>query len=166
MQSPCQCIIISNIIYNVDGSIIRIMVIDSEYKQGINLYDVSYVHILGDLMSISDRIQAVGRSVRYCGQSGIPFTPHQGWKLKVYEYKDKATNGNSVREKVIRYDPSTYQYAEYVGDYINWSMENAIDKVLNKKINSHAPAKYLSESKYSRESSGTKSGTKSESKNS
>lgn len=71
---------------NVNGELIRIIVLDSKYKEGIDLYDVKYVHLLEPSIATSDLKQAVGRATRFCGQKGLPFTPNQGWKLQVYIY--------------------------------------------------------------------------------
>ncbi len=69
---------------NINGDLIRIMVLDSGYKQGIDLFDVKYVHLYEPLLNYSDELQAIGRATRLCGQKGLNFD--NGWKLHVYKY--------------------------------------------------------------------------------
>ena len=71
---------------NTYGELLRIIVLDSKFKEGIDLYDVKYVHLLEPSIATSDLKQAVGRATRYCGQKGLPFQPKSGWKLQVFIY--------------------------------------------------------------------------------
>lgn len=71
---------------NVNGELLRIIILDSKYKEGIDLFDVKYVHLLEPAIAPSDLKQAVGRATRFCGQKGLPFAPRRGWKLNVYIY--------------------------------------------------------------------------------
>lgn len=71
---------------NSYGELLRIIVLDSKFKEGIDLYDVKYVHLLEPSIATSDLKQAVGRATRYCGQKGLPFIPKAGWKLNVFIY--------------------------------------------------------------------------------
>lgn len=70
---------------NTHGQKIRIIVLDSGYKEGIDLFDVKYVHLYEPLLNIADEQQAIGRATRLCGQKGLPFD--NGWKLHVYKYE-------------------------------------------------------------------------------
>jgi hypothetical protein len=69
---------------NVYGDRIRFIILDSGFREGIDLFDVKYGHIFEEQTNDAAATQAVGRGVRYCGQSGLPFK--NGWKLFVYEY--------------------------------------------------------------------------------
>lgn len=71
---------------NIHGRDLRIIVGDSGYKEGVDLFDVKYVHILEPQLSEADFRQAVGRATRLCGQSGLEFVPNKGWTLNVFEY--------------------------------------------------------------------------------
>jgi hypothetical protein len=71
---------------NINGELLRIIILDSKYKEGIDLFDVKYVHLLEPAIAVSDLKQAVGRATRFCGQKGLPFAPRRGWKLNVYIY--------------------------------------------------------------------------------
>jgi Type III restriction enzyme, res subunit/Helicase conserved C-terminal domain len=71
---------------NVNGDLIRIMVADAGFKEGIDLFDVKYVHIFEPQTSEADKKQAIGRATRKCGQSGLEFHPTKGWTLHVFIY--------------------------------------------------------------------------------
>ena len=71
---------------NSHGELLRIIVLDSKFKEGIDLFDVKYVHLMEPPIATSDLKQAVGRATRFCGQKGLPFTPRSGWPLHVFLY--------------------------------------------------------------------------------
>jgi hypothetical protein len=71
---------------NVHGELLRIAILDSKFKEGIDLFDVKYVHLLEPPIASSDLKQAVGRATRYCGQKGLAFAPRRGWPLEVFIY--------------------------------------------------------------------------------
>ena len=74
---------------NVHGDLIRIMVADAGFKEGIDLFDVKYVHIFEPQTSDADQKQAIGRATRKCGQAGLQFHPTRGWTLHVFVYDVK-----------------------------------------------------------------------------
>ena len=71
---------------NIHGDLIRIIVLDSGYKEGIDLFDVKYVHLYEPILTYADETQAIGRATRFCGQKGLSFVENEGWKLHVYKY--------------------------------------------------------------------------------
>ena len=71
---------------NIHGEHLRILVLDSKFKEGIDLFDVKYVHVMEEAIASSDLKQAVGRATRFCGQKGLPFLPGEGWPLNVFIY--------------------------------------------------------------------------------
>ena len=72
---------------NIYGEVLRILVLDSKFKEGIDLFDVKYCHILEEPIASSDMTQAIGRATRFCGQKGLPFIPGIGWSLNVFVYR-------------------------------------------------------------------------------
>ena len=72
---------------NIYGEKIRYLIIDQGYKEGIDVFDVKYVHLFDDLISPSDQKQAIGRGTRFCGQKGLEFNAELGWPLHVFKYK-------------------------------------------------------------------------------
>ena len=71
---------------NINGDLIRIMVADAGFKEGIDLFDIKYVHIFEPQTSDADKKQAIGRATRKCGQAGLDFHPNRGWTLHVFIY--------------------------------------------------------------------------------
>ena len=71
---------------NIYGKNIRLIIFDSGFKEGIDLFDVKYVHIFEPSMTIADLKQTVGRATRTCGQKGLEFQENIGWPLYVYNY--------------------------------------------------------------------------------
>ena len=71
---------------NIYGKKLRFIIFDSGFKEGIDLFDVKYVHIFEPSMTIADLKQTVGRATRTCGQKGLDFQPGIGWPLYVYNY--------------------------------------------------------------------------------
>lgn len=72
---------------NVYGERLRFVILDQGFKEGIDLYDVKYVHLFDPLVTQADEKQAVGRGTRFCGQKGLSFDPNLGWPLHVYRYE-------------------------------------------------------------------------------
>lgn len=83
---------------NIHGEQIRFMVLDSKFKEGIDLYDVKYVHLMEPAITEADLKQAIGRATRYCGQRGLQFVPNVGWKLEVFLYETQFANGYPFRQ--------------------------------------------------------------------
>ncbi len=71
---------------NIYGKKLRLIIFDSGFKEGIDLFDVKYVHIFEPSMTIADLKQTVGRATRTCGQKGLEFQDGVGWPLYVYNY--------------------------------------------------------------------------------
>ena len=73
-------------IYNNKGQLIRFIVLDTGYKEGLSLYNIKHVHIMEPQLSDGDLTQAVGRAIRRCGHKGTPYVPGKGWQVFVYMY--------------------------------------------------------------------------------
>jgi hypothetical protein len=71
---------------NVQGDLCRFIILDQGFKEGIDLFDVKYVHLFEPLLVGADEKQAIGRGTRFCGQQGLVFHPRYGWPLYVYKY--------------------------------------------------------------------------------
>jgi hypothetical protein len=71
---------------NIYGKNIRFIILDSGFKEGVDLFDVKYVHILEPSLTIADSKQTIGRATRTCGQKGLHFQEGVGWELFVYNY--------------------------------------------------------------------------------
>ena len=71
---------------NVYGDLARVIVMDSGFKEGIDLFDIKYVHIFEPQSTMADQKQVIGRGTRTCGQKGLRFNPKVGWPLYVFKY--------------------------------------------------------------------------------
>ena len=71
---------------NIYGENTRIIVMDSGFKEGIDLFDIKYIHIFEPSVNPADQKQVIGRGTRTCGQKGLPFDSKQGWPLHVFIY--------------------------------------------------------------------------------
>lgn len=71
---------------NAYGDLARIIIMDSGFKEGIDLFDIKYVHIYEPALNAADQRQIIGRGTRTCGQKGLLFHPTRGWPLYVFNY--------------------------------------------------------------------------------
>ena len=70
---------------NKYGDHIRFIVLDKKFKEGLDLFDVKYAHLM-EAMTPSQTTQAEGRGTRMCGQKNLAFKTNYGWSLHVYHY--------------------------------------------------------------------------------
>lgn len=88
---------------NVHGENIRIVVLDSGFREGIDLFDVKYVHLFEPIATPADQKQAIGRATRFCGQKGLTFSNTKGWPLHVFRYETVIPN--SIRNALLANNP-------------------------------------------------------------
>ena len=129
---------------NIYGDAVRFIIADSGYKEGVDLFDVKYVHIFEDQIAQSDITQAHGRALRYCGQKGLPFQVNEGWGVHIYNYSLYVVKGNEKvpilkllldKDKTIGFN-STFEKS------ITESIKRAaVDSELNKNINEYVNKK-------------------------
>jgi hypothetical protein len=77
---------------NIYGEELRFIVLDSGFKEGIDLFDIKYIHIMETPITSADSTQIIGRGTRFCGQSGLEFDKEFGWLLHVYIYNSNLTD--------------------------------------------------------------------------
>jgi len=71
---------------NIHGDLVRFIIMDSGYKEGVDLFDIKYIHMFEPSINTADQRQTIGRGTRTCGQKGLEFHPTQGWPLHVFIY--------------------------------------------------------------------------------
>jgi hypothetical protein len=133
---------------NIHGELLRIVVLDSKYKEGIDLFDVKYVHLLEPAIATSDLKQAVGRATRFCGQKGLQFVPNKGWPLEVFIYrtelpgrlpfaKENAPEGQKVDAHTLMLEKSGLDLAllNLTQDLTALAIRTSVDYDLNYRIN-------------------------------
>jgi hypothetical protein len=127
---------------NVHGDNVRFIIMDSGYKEGIDLFDIKYVHIFEPVPIMANQKQIIGRGTRTCGQKGLEFHPTRGWTLKVYVYDlsipdklkhglDNSTTGLELYLKALNLDVRLIQFTH---ELERVSVFGSVDYELNKNI--------------------------------
>ncbi len=130
---------------NVHGDQIRFIILDSGFKEGIDLFDVKYAHIFEEQLTDADLTQAVGRGTRFCGQLSLPFK--KGWKLQVFNYKSYRTTPRDFKKlKFFKGKESILDYLKNQNKDLKFNVnfennitklikDSSVDKLLNENIN-------------------------------
>ena len=116
---------------NINGKNVRLIIFDSGFKEGIDLFDVKYVHIFEPSLTIADLKQTIGRATRTCGQKGLPFQENIGWPLYVYNYYltvPEIVSSSLYTNKALLYDEDEPNDEEVV---LFKNMEKYNDATLN-----------------------------------
>lgn len=134
---------------NINGENIRIIILDSGFREGIDLFDVKYVHLVEPIATKADQKQAIGRGTRFCGQKGLEFHKKDGWPLHVYRYetlltdqfKEYLVSQDSSFESVNTFFDMFMKYSNLDPKKLTFSNEletivvgSAVDKELTKEI--------------------------------
>ena len=154
---------------NVHGAVSRIIVMDSGFKEGIDLFDVKYVHIFEPQTTFADQKQVIGRATRTCGQKGLEFHPNKGWQLHVNIYdlvipemvSFKYMNSMSVHEMYLKALGIDMRLMNLASDVERLYIKGAVDHDLNVPIHEF---KGSDESERNTEQKGGKPPTLSDSK--
>jgi len=135
---------------NVHGEDVRFLILDSGFKEGIDLFDVKYVHIFEPPVNAADQKQVIGRGTRTCGQQGLQFHPTKGWPLYVYVYdisipspfQDNFLNATTAFEFYLKSLNMDMKLVNFADDLEKTAIFGSVDYELNKEvhefsINSH-----------------------------
>ena len=129
---------------NVYGKNARIIIMDSGFKEGIDLFDIKYVHIFEPSLNAADQKQVIGRGTRTCGQKGLEFHPTQGWPLEVYLYdleipapiRSSLLGSETVKELLMKAMNMDVRLANFGYDIERLSVIGSVDYELNKAVHS------------------------------
>ena len=125
---------------NAHGDMIRFMILDQGFKEGIDLFDVKYVHLFEPLVSRADEKQAIGRSTRFCGQKGLAFHPRFGWPLYVFRYDvdmgQKIRNAQTLFELYLEYSDIDMRRVVFAAELEKATVDASVDKQLTKEVHS------------------------------
>jgi len=134
---------------NINGEKIRIIILDSGFREGVDLFDIKYVHLFEPIITRADEKQAIGRATRFCGQKGLHFDRKAGWPIYVYKYEtlipkrlqhsilsDNHTLGafENFFELFLKFsniDPKKINFANDIEPLI---IMGAVDRYLNRNI--------------------------------
>jgi len=119
---------------NVNGANMRFIILDSGFKEGIDVFDVKYMHILEPLTTKAENTQVIGRGTRYCGQSGLPFKPNVGWPLNVYRYNINYNDDMTVHDLYIKHSNQNVSALNFAADIEDIMIAAAVDLPLTENI--------------------------------
>lgn len=88
---------------NIHGKNIRFLILDQGYKEGIDVFDIKYIHLFEPTITDADERQAIGRGTRLCGQQGLKFHSEKGWPIHVFRY-----NSTLPRDTIFKNNPTTH----------------------------------------------------------
>lgn len=138
---------------NGQGDLMRFIILDQGFKEGIDLYDVKYVHLFEPLVSRADEKQAIGRGTRFCGQKGLEFHPRVGWPLYVFRYdvafKNTIQDTKTMFELFLKHSNIDMRRVIFANEVESAVIDAAVDKSLTAEIHSfkvEAPSPILSAS--------------------
>ena len=129
---------------NVYGDLVRFIILDSGFKEGIDLFDVKYVHIFEPSTVLSDQKQVIGRATRTCGQKGIEFHPVYGWPLHVFIYdlsipdkiQGSLMNSKTTMELFLKSMNLDMRLLNFSHDLEKATILGSVDYDLNKNVHS------------------------------
>lgn len=129
---------------NVHGENIRFIIMDSGFKEGIDLFDIKYVHIFEPPVNSADKKQVIGRGTRTCGQKGLDFHPTRGWPLHVYVYdleipeslQNQFMGSKTAMEIYLQSLHIDIRLSEFTSDLEKTVVYGAVDHDLTKNIHS------------------------------
>ena len=127
---------------NTQGELARIIVLDSGFKEGIDLFDVKYIHIFEPTMNESMEKQIIGRGTRICGQKGLEFHPVYGWKLHVFIYdliipkllQPSFMDVKTAAELYLKVMDIDISKSQFANEFESITKFGAVDYELNKNI--------------------------------
>ena len=123
---------------NVYGDLIRIIVLDTGYKEGIDLFDIKYVHLFEPMLTLADEMQAMGRALRLCGQKGLHFD--KGWTVHVYKYdhvvlgRAAEFGGEDSLSIIMKQMNKNKQLIDLSRDFERVCQTVAVDRLLNLQV--------------------------------
>jgi hypothetical protein len=129
---------------NIHGELARFIVMDSGFKEGIDLFDIKYIHIFEPSVVPADQKQVVGRGTRTCGQKGLAFHPTKGWPLHVFVYDlsiPEPLQGNllgakTTMELYMKAMNLDIRLSHFANELEKVTVLGAVDYDLNKTIHS------------------------------
>jgi hypothetical protein len=127
---------------NVNGELARIIIMDSGFKEGIDLFDIKYIHIFEPSVNDADQKQVIGRGTRTCGQKGLDFHPNRGWSLHVFiydlefptKYTSKFLDSDTSFELYMKSIHLDARIMNFTSELEEASIYGSVDHDLNKNI--------------------------------
>lgn len=129
---------------NIHGDMIRFIILDGGFREGIDLFDIKYIHLLEPTPIAADEKQAIGRGTRFCGQKGLKFHPTKGWPLHVYKYevgiptqmRSHLQDTDRFLDLQMKYSNIDLRLVTFASELEEVSIGAAVDKALTQPIHS------------------------------
>lgn len=125
--------------FNEPKSRIRFILLDDSFKEGIDLFDVKYIHILEPPYTFASYRQAIARAVRRCGSTGLPYQPSVGWEVEVFIYEGMLRKRSMYNIEMRSLPDQLTLSMRGVDAYAALMQKAAIDYKLNEKILTYEP---------------------------
>jgi hypothetical protein len=119
---------------NIFGDLIRFIIIDQGFKEGIDVFDVKYLHLLDPVITKAEQTQIIGRGTRFCGQMGLPFDPVYGWKLHVYRYNMTFDDRDDVFQLYLKHTNINISTINFTAELEDLLIASATDTTLTENI--------------------------------
>ena len=123
---------------NSYGDLMRFIILDSGFREGIDLFDVKYVHLFEPMLVRADEKQAIGRGTRFCGQKGLNFHPTYGWPLYVFRYDvqfdEQIKDVDTMFELYSKYSDIDLRRLVFAAELEDAVVEAAVDMPLTKEV--------------------------------
>jgi hypothetical protein len=127
---------------NVQGDLMRFIILDQGFKEGIDLFDIKYVHLFEPLVVQADEKQAIGRGTRFCGQRGLQFHPRYGWPLYVFRYEvaigdtlqDRFYHSKQMFDLYLKFSNLDMRKVVFASELEKASIHSAVDMDLTRPI--------------------------------
>ncbi len=127
---------------NIHGEEIRFIIMDSGFKEGIDLFDIKYIHIFEPSVNTSDQKQVIGRGTRTCGQQGLTFHPTYGWPLHVFIYdmsipselRSQFLDAGTTSELYLKSLNIDVRMAKFAADVEETTQYGSVDYELNIEV--------------------------------
>jgi superfamily II DNA or RNA helicase len=121
---------------NIDGSIIRVILISPAGSEGISLMNVRQVHILEPYWNEVRIEQLIGRAIRQCSHKLLPIEERT---VDVFRYLVTRTDVKNIRAKIETTDENIYNLAiskyKLIQSFLDIIKETAVDCELFKEHN-------------------------------
>ena len=121
---------------NRDGRKCLILVGYERFREGIDVLQVGTAHIVGYFSSDADMVQAMFRSLRNCSRNLTPYTPGEGWPLRVRIYNPVFPGTDTSAMDLLSLFDKNLKKTEALRTHISEVYEGAaVDRLLLEPIN-------------------------------
>ena len=126
---------------NVYGEQCRFLILDAGFKEGVDVFDIRYIHILETPITYADEKQIIGRGTRMCGQKGLHFDKEHGWPLYIFKYRTSLPdrlkslyNENYLYDLFLKNSNINPALMNFAKELEKRAIQSSVDLHLNKEL--------------------------------